>query len=96
MPHCPKPFFRKQTRTWYVRLDRKFINLGPDYDKAQAMYHKLMLRRPRIDPDTDPDIKTLAAAYGVQSTAWPNNFEHTGGDESRGGCKSICHVGKND
>ncbi|MEM8669324.1 MAG: tyrosine-type recombinase/integrase [Planctomycetota bacterium] len=41
----PKPFFRKQTRTWYVQLGKKQINLGPDEDKAWAKYHELMLDR---------------------------------------------------
>ena len=26
----PKPFFRKQTRTWYVQIGKKQHNLGPD------------------------------------------------------------------
>jgi hypothetical protein len=31
----PKPFFRKQTQSWYVQLGKKQHNLGPDKDVAK-------------------------------------------------------------
>jgi hypothetical protein len=30
----PKPFYRKQTRSFYVQLDGQQINLGPDENAA--------------------------------------------------------------
>jgi integrase len=38
----PKPFLRKQTKTWYVQIDKRQINLGPDEEIAWAKYHELM------------------------------------------------------
>lgn len=43
MPHFPKPFFKKSRGLWYVQVHRKQINLGPDHDEAQRLYHQLML-----------------------------------------------------
>ncbi len=42
MPHYPKPFFRKSRQLWYVQLDGRQINLGPDRDAAFAQYRDLM------------------------------------------------------
>ena len=41
MPHFPKPFFKKGRGVWYVEIDRKQINLGPDRDEAFRRYHQL-------------------------------------------------------
>lgn len=38
----PKPFFRKQTQSWYVQLDGKQIRLGKDESEAWKEYHRLM------------------------------------------------------
>ena len=43
----PKPFFRKFTKTWYVTLNGKQINLGPVKDEAFQKYHELMAKRGR-------------------------------------------------
>ena len=40
----PKPFFRKQTQTWYVPLGRRQINLVRDRKQAWQAYHELMSR----------------------------------------------------
>ena len=53
MPHFPKPFFKKGRGVWYVEIDRKQVNLGPDRDEAFRRYHQLMTqpqphRWPRI------------------------------------------------
>ena len=45
MPHFPKPFFRAKKNRWYVELDGKQINLGPDEGSARTKYHDLMARR---------------------------------------------------
>ena len=42
MPHFPKPFFKKGRGVWYVEIDRKQVNLGPDKDDAFRRYHQLM------------------------------------------------------
>jgi integrase len=42
MPHFPKPFFKKARGVWYVEIDRKQINLGPDKDEAFRQYHQMM------------------------------------------------------
>lgn len=34
MPHFPKPFFKERRGIWYVEIDRKQYNLGPDKDQA--------------------------------------------------------------
>lgn len=41
----PKPFFRTQTRSWYVQLEGRQINLGKDREVAFQKYHELMTRR---------------------------------------------------
>jgi integrase len=49
MPHYPKPFFRASRHLWYVQMDGKQVNLGPDRDEAFRRYHELM-GRPREEP----------------------------------------------
>lgn len=44
MPRFPKPWFRKDRSSWYVQLDRKQHNLGPDRERAFRRYHDLMTR----------------------------------------------------
>ena len=39
----PKPFFRKQTKSWYVQLGKRQISLGRDEKAAWKKYHELML-----------------------------------------------------
>ncbi len=41
----PKPFYRKFTKTWYVKIDGKFHRLGADEAEAWEKYHALMLGR---------------------------------------------------
>jgi integrase len=47
----PKPFFRKQTQTWYVQIGRRQINLGRDEKEAFKQYHALMLGSQEPSPD---------------------------------------------
>jgi integrase len=42
MPHFPKPFFKKARRTWYVEINRRQHNLGPDREEAFRKSHQLM------------------------------------------------------
>lgn len=46
----PKPFFRKQTQTYYVQLDGKQINLGPDKEEAWKTYYEMMAGRRKVAP----------------------------------------------
>ena len=46
MPHHPKPFYRKPRKLWYVQIDGKQHNLGPDREAAFRRYHELM-REPK-------------------------------------------------
>lgn len=47
MPQFPKPFYRATRQLWYVELDGKQINLGPEQEQAFEEYHKLMQGRVR-------------------------------------------------
>ena len=43
MPHFPQPFFKKSRGLWYVQINGKQINLGPNSDEVHHRYHQLML-----------------------------------------------------
>jgi integrase/recombinase XerC len=49
MAHFPKPWFRPNRGVWYVQVDGKQVNLGPDRDRAMEAYHALMAE-PRGGP----------------------------------------------
>ena len=42
MPRQPKPFFRKQTKSWYFSTGGKQIPLGKDRDAAFQRFHELV------------------------------------------------------
>ena len=42
MPHFPKPFFKTARCLWYVEINRRQINLGPEREEAFRRYHALM------------------------------------------------------
>jgi integrase len=52
--HFPKPFFRPKKQRWYVQLDGKHVNLGPDEAEAFRPYHALMAQRGEAKPDVAP------------------------------------------
>jgi integrase len=54
MPHYPKPFHRANRGLWYVQIDGRQHNLGPNKDEAFRRYHQLM-QAPA------PVVSTLAA-----------------------------------
>ncbi len=62
MPHFPKPFFKPSRGTWYVQLDGRQINLGPDQDKAFTRYHELM-NRPRPTTITSEALVLVIDAF---------------------------------
>ena len=41
----PAPFLRKQTQSWYLKLDGQFIPLGKDREAAFEEYHEIMSKR---------------------------------------------------
>ncbi len=41
----PKPFFRKQTKSWYVQIGKRQINLGKNKKEAWAKYHEIMAEK---------------------------------------------------
>ena len=48
MARPPKPWLRKQTKTWYVTIDGQLHDLGPEKDAANEKFHKLMAKRRRF------------------------------------------------
>jgi hypothetical protein len=44
----PKPFFREFTRSWYVQIGERQINLGRDRKLAWKKYHQLMANREAV------------------------------------------------
>ncbi|MCG8450367.1 MAG: hypothetical protein MI725_12430 [Pirellulales bacterium] len=52
-PRRPRPFFRRQTQSWYVQLDGRQINLGCDRDAAWDKYNEVMAERHR---DANPGM----------------------------------------
>ena len=53
MPHYPKPFFRAPRGLWYVQVDGRQVNLGPDRDEAFRRYHDLMARGRDVPESSD-------------------------------------------
>ena len=50
----PRPFFRKQTQSWYLRLGKEWISLGKNKTEAFEQYHQIMTKRrecPRLGVD---------------------------------------------
>jgi integrase len=52
MSHFPKPFFKQARGVWYVEINRRQHNLGPDKDEAFRQYHELMAAPPKRVPAT--------------------------------------------
>ena len=57
----PQPFFRKQTRSWYVQIGKRQINLGKDKEAAWEKYHGLMAERHRLAALTTTVVNILEA-----------------------------------
>lgn len=64
MPHYPKPFFRASRGLWYVQIDGRQVNHGPDRDEAFRRYHDLMARgRDRLEPATHDVVVSVLDAF---------------------------------
>lgn len=63
MAHFPKPFFRPKKNRWYVQLDGKHVNLGPDEAAAFRRYHEVMAERgkpaPVVVTTADPALSSV-------------------------------------
>ena len=42
----PEPFFRPKKNRWYVEIDGKHVNLGPDESQARIRWHQIMAGTP--------------------------------------------------
>ncbi|MEM9411834.1 MAG: tyrosine-type recombinase/integrase [Planctomycetota bacterium] len=45
MPRQPKPYLRKQTKSWYCSINGQQISLGKDREAAFQKFHELMARK---------------------------------------------------
>jgi hypothetical protein len=66
MKRVRQPFFRPSRKTWFVQLDGKQINLGPDEDAAWTRYHELMAQRSQkteLPASTIPYVVVILDQY---------------------------------
>ena len=57
-----KPFWRKQTRSWYCQIDGKQINLGKDKRAAEKRCRELLRNQQALNAATTT-VKGLIARY---------------------------------
>ena len=62
MPRQPKPYFRKQTKSWYCSVGGKQISLGKDREAAHQKFHELMTNRDAISSEL-VTVYELSQAY---------------------------------
>lgn len=76
MKKFPKPWLRPSRGVWYVTLDGKQINLGPDKEAAFTRYHELMAR-PREKSLPSDHVATIADHFldWVKSNRAAETFE---------------------
>jgi hypothetical protein len=66
MKRVRQPLFRPSRNTWFVQLDGKQINLGPDEDAAFARYCELMAQRSQkteLPASTIPYVVVILDPY---------------------------------
>ena len=76
MAHFPKPFFKKARGLWYVEIDRKQINLGPDREEAFRQYHQMMTQ-PRAEYVSPESVIAIIDSFldWVHKNRAPDTFE---------------------
>lgn len=76
MAHFPKPFFKKRRGLWYVEINRKQINLGPNREAAFAQYHQLMAQ-PRATPVSSESVILIIDSFldWVKRNRAPDTYE---------------------
>ena len=57
----PKPYFRKQKKTWYVQIEGRQLSLGRNKKQAWQKYHELMSNRTGLVSNTAPVARVLDA-----------------------------------
>ena len=85
----PKPFYRTQTKTWYVQIGKKQHPLGSNEAEAIQQYHLLMAGSQAADDDTT--AATIIATF----LAWDKEHRSTDTHEfySRPLLSFVEHVG---
>ncbi|TWT34806.1 tyrosine-type recombinase/integrase [Blastopirellula retiformator] len=76
MPRQPKPFFRKQTNSWYCSIAGRQISLGKDRESAHAKFHELMADREQVTAEVTT-LYELSQAYldWCQANRKPNTYQ---------------------
>lgn len=77
MPHYPKPFYRKSRGLWYVQIDGKQHNLGPDREDAFRQYRNLMAQpkeQRQVDPHSVASVVDLFLDWTQKHRA-PRTYE---------------------
>ncbi|MCD0458759.1 hypothetical protein [Roseiconus lacunae] len=76
MARRPKPFFRKQTQSWYFSTGGKQINLGKDRETAFANFHRMMADPVTIASDNQT-LYELSQTYldWVEANRKPPTYE---------------------
>lgn len=64
----PRPFFRKQTQSWYVQIRGRQIPLGRDKAAAWKKYHELMAEH-HLGPVADESVAGVLNRYLVWARA---------------------------
>lgn len=62
MSRTPKPWWRRERRSWFVMLDGQQVNLGSDRDQAYQKFHELMAQ-PRRRPLASDSVAAVCDAY---------------------------------
>ncbi len=57
-----KPWYRADRSAWFVTVDGKQTNLGPDKDEAFRRYHAMMLQ-PRPKPVVSGSVAAIVDAF---------------------------------
>ncbi len=52
MARSPKPWYRRERKAWFVTIDGKRHNLGPDRKAAFKRFHERMARPTKRAPST--------------------------------------------
>ena len=63
MARPSKPFFRKQTKSWYCSINGRQISLGKDREAAHKKFHALMADQSLLSAE----ITTIYELYLIQS-----------------------------
>lgn len=59
MARTPKPWWRKDRKSWFVTFAGRRFNLGRDRDKAFKLFHELMARAAREERVRSASLMSL-------------------------------------